>query len=419
MCRLDDCGSCESCVWNETSAATRRACLLRVCEAIAPRRKAQRLANFSYVPFRFYFSSARPTFQQCDSDRCFCQRRSDLGGIVLGIVLPAKAPRLCCLRQAMSSVGYSEDQVHSYVPKMWESITGIEMKIDIRDHELVGKGYYQAWTDCQGRTRSVRGRITRCQKSLDTEYLTFHVIREAPPVSVVADCGAGRQIPAMFTVTQKVAWGGYIAFREEVTKERPLRNPPLHYKWITANTRRVFKKDGVVDSIHLTVGAYRLELRARPSLIPNAGFGLFLTCQTPSRTQKSSWVLPVGHLIDLGVYAPHLDKDLKSPAVWNVKNLLFSSASECWGFDASESSAGHMFDISDDVTGNVHPVAAQSLIVYANETDSRVEMPSLYVLYDPSGAVHYLLGYPNDNAGQLELPLNEEIELTVRVQSWL
>ena len=49
-----------------------------------------------------------------------------------------------------------------------------------------------------------------------------------------------------------------------------------------------------------------------------------------------------------------------------------------------------MFDISDDVTGNVHPVAAQSLIVYANETDSRVEMPSLYVLYDPSGAVHYL-----------------------------
>ena len=151
------------------------------------------------------------------------------------------------------------------------------------------------------------------------------------------------------------------------------------------------------------------------------GRGLFLTCSWAPHSKQNSFVLPAGHLIDLGVYAPHQKEDFKSEALWAAKNLLFHSTSECWGFDPApnERLLRGMFDISDNVTGDVHPVAARSLFVYANETDGKEEEPSIYVQYDPSGAVHYLLGHSNEDSGAFKLPLGQEVELKVGTHSCL
>lgn len=72
-----------------------------------------------------------------------------------------------------------------------------------------------------------------------------------------------------------------------------------------------------------------------------------------------------------------------------------------------------MFDISDDIAGDVHEVAQQSLIVFANETESNEEVPTLVMQHDPTGAIHYMLGHKNSEDGPFQLAAGEEIELKV------
>ena len=171
----------------------------------------------------------------------------------------------------MKSVGYSKYQIKSYIPRIWREFTGYDLKHDVPDHQLVDKGVYYAWIGCHGRMRNAFGRIVSCQKNLHTEVLSFQVEFAPPKVPEMSDCGAGRHIPATHSVDEDTAWGGYLAFREKVAPEEPLpAEVPFHYKWITPDTRDVVEQNGVVQSIHLTVGGYCLELKAHPSRIPDS-----------------------------------------------------------------------------------------------------------------------------------------------------
>jgi len=66
------------------------------------------------------------------------------------------------------------------------------------------------------------------------------------------------------------------------------------------------------------VADFALELKEKRSAMPGAGRGLFLTFRAPDHTKVESFVLPAGHCVDLGVYAPQLEGDLKPAVIWEM-----------------------------------------------------------------------------------------------------
>jgi hypothetical protein len=89
---------------------------------------------------------------------------------------------------------------------------------------------------------------------------------------------------------------------------------------------------------------------------------------------------------------------------------------ESWSFGMGHNRLGHddgMIDITDDNTGELHDKAQKSLLPYVNETDGK-ETATIHAIYDPEGAVHYLIGHRDDNDPDFTLvPGMEPIEVKV------
>lgn len=412
MCKLPDCGSCASCMLNKISSGTkRRECVLRGCENIDASRRSQPLTDDNPA-IEFYFSTKKPK-DSCPRSLCFCKRRAQLGGVSLRIITPTG--RSGCLYEALRKLGWTTDTLKQRIPQIWADIVKSEMTESVA-HFLVGKGYYLEWTTCKGLKRSAVGKFSRCLKQMSDESMSFDVEISRSPIEAFCDCGGGRRIVDSHSVCLEEAWGAHIAYKEKFGPPTDSNHEvPFHYKWVNPEWREEVVNEDSSTSIFLIVNGFALEMTSKQSLVPNAGRGLFLTCHALPGRSQNSFVLPVGHLIDLGVYAPHTVTDLKSPALWTVKNLLFAGASECWGFDPPESERrnGFIFEVSDDLIGDVHEVAQRSMVVFANETCGKDEIPSIATGYDPAGAVHYLLGHKELQHGPVEFSLDVEIELKV------
>jgi len=151
---------------------------------------------------------------------------------------------------------------------------------------------------------------------------------------------------------------------------------------------------------------FHFKLEARPSTIPHAGLGLFLSCEpfkfkaSPSPTHFS---LKAVELVDLGVYAPFRIQDFRTPFSLFVKNYVYGGECEVWNLDTERAIAlvglTSCFDITADETGNPHPVAKATSIVYANESSGKSS--SLFACFDPEGAIHNYLGHTHEADGPL------------------
>jgi hypothetical protein len=105
-------------------------------------------------------------------------------------------------------------------------------------------------------------------------------------------------------------------------------------------------------------------------------------------------------------------------SVFLLKNFIHNWEPEGWCFDQAtrhEVKGSHVFDVTDNWTGDLHSLASQNVMVYVNETDGKTNsVPTVYAAHDPAGAVHYLMGHGEKKHGPFRIPLNgEEIELKI------
>jgi hypothetical protein len=149
-------------------------------------------------------------------------------------------------------------------------------------------------------------------------------------------------------------------------------------------------------SIVMITRGFRLEFIAKTSSIPNAGLGLWVRCTVASKLVTNGapcLELDPGEGVDLGCYAPMDNRDRKSEHVNLVKTFVHNWECESWLFEmGSHCNHGDIFDITDDLTGDLHEVSRKNILVYANETDGK-ETATLYSEHDPEGSVHYYVGH--------------------------
>jgi hypothetical protein len=119
-------------------------------------------------------------------------------------------------------------------------------------------------------------------------------------------------------------------------------------------------------------------------------------------------MLEKGDFVDLGVYAPLVQQDIKTNSILLLKSLIHPNC-EGWSFDSLLPTVGgnhgemQVYDITCDNSGELHERSRQNILVYANETDG-VNHPTIRAFHDPEGAVHY--GFGSD-ASRVRIPANE------------
>jgi hypothetical protein len=145
---------------------------------------------------------------------------------------------------------------------------------------------------------------------------------------------------------------------------------PFYWSWITADLsyeELVHSNDGEpLPRLTLMLRGFCLELNVKPSRIPNAGYGVFLSCMKLMKTlpmmRVDAFVLKAGELVDLGIYAPFRIQDKKPEAVTFVKNFVHSYKIEKWAFNATD--IRYQLDIT--ATGNLHAGAKLHIPAYVN-----------------------------------------------------
>ena len=72
-----------------------------------------------------------------------------------------------------------------------------------------------------------------------------------------------------------------------------------------------------------------------------------------------------------------------------------------------------LFDVTQDDRPALTKSAAENLLVFANESDGKTEVPSLVCRYDAEGSIHYLMGHDDEDRGPLVIPMDKDFELKV------
>lgn len=283
---------------------------------------------------------------------------------------------------------------------------GVRTSIEHK-HELERKMYHHKWYDPKGNIKQVFGTIIQSFKcSVKGEFI-FDV--ELSPVSLQS---LKPETSRTISITEQEAWAGYVSFEKECTQKVRSTNS-LYRKYIVP-----IRVDCDTAITRFQAKGYELELKVDKSEICGAGKGLFVRCrEVICRSRKSTCMeLEAGELIDLGVYTPILESDLKRSCVSAVKAFIHDGKNRGWEFNYDGNKgcrdANLVLDVTDDVTGEIHPAASDCKIVFANETNG-IDSPSLYCESDPEGSVHYYLGHEDPRGEPLKLPVDKWIELKV------
>jgi hypothetical protein len=166
------------------------------------------------------------------------------------------------------------------------------------------------------------------------------------------------------------------------------------------------------------VRSFRLEFTAKPSKIPNAGLGVFVTASAPAcmTNPPECFKLEAGEMVDLGLYAPLRAEDQKKDCTNLIKNVIHKWKPETYSFHPPERTDGSqcdVFDITDDWTGELHQLARENILAYINETNGK-SIPTILAEHDPAGCVHYLMGHHEKAYKSFKIPLDgPEIELFI------
>jgi hypothetical protein len=288
---------------------------------------------------------------------------------------------------------------------------GLQLRRLLDSHDLLGKGFKREWVNVHGHRREVYGTITKCWQGLVDANAKFFTVEYYDPLVQLH-----KHIPAADdNVSEASAWGGYVAFEQERSPSKVITlEPPFHWNWIVPATPIVVKGTPY-PSLVVIIRGFELEFFVKKSSIPNAGLGLWVVCSkvSPFLAHATEFVLPPGHLVDLSVYGPLRNEDLKSETIFLLKAFIHLGSIKSWSFERASHESGYI-DVTNDRSGGLHELASNNIISYANETEKKGKQnPSICALYDPAGAIHYLLGHNYAEYGQLTIPVGKLTELKV------
>lgn len=332
----------------------------------------------------------------------------------------------------------SKQRAKSVTKNFYEKALGITLRISRNDHFLVNKPFCRRWMGSGGIIKEVYGLITSCGEDYFDRGERYFTVRY--------DCNEDEstgssvcQIPKLDEhVSETMAWRGCILYDELVNQSNgfptilpPDIPPPFLYQWLVPTKAKACmigpSPNNLFPQIKLQLRGYELVLTTKKSGIPNAGMGLWLKCNALSSyltgkhcgKRRSYFELQPGELLDLGPYAPLCEEDQKDGTIFMIKNYIHNWECESWSFEVAtqERKGKHnvgykVLDVTDDSTGEIRKLSRENALSYINETDG-VEKPSVLRLYDPEGAVHYLLGYPEKQDGPLRFSLEQETELKI------
>jgi hypothetical protein len=72
-----------------------------------------------------------------------------------------------------------------------------------------------------------------------------------------------------------------------------------------------------------------------------------------------------------------------------------------------------MYDVTDDVTGELHCIARRHIPVYVNEICSTSDTPTVHARHDCEGALHYLLGHAGKDDAPFRLIADGDTEIEI------
>ena len=287
--------------------------------------------------------------------------------------------------------------------------TSLEIQ-QVFEHGLIGKIIMQKWLDFSLRPVVLYGVVRGCWKDPTDNSFFFDVEHKKESVTVMTEIAPGWKFKDRQELSENVAWGCRQFFEERrdgivsaITAAQP------KFLWIVPDCVRDVAS--FPPRRRLVVKNFSIELQARQSEIPGAGFGVFMKVTSEGLRSAKRFVLECNEMIDLGVYGPTRLEDLRDHSVQLVKSFVFDGKPEEWAFDSEIGNHAHVYDITDDVTGDLHHLAKQNVLVYVNETDGK-ETPTIHAQRDPFSHIHYLLG-SSPGRGQFSVECGKWIELKI------
>jgi hypothetical protein len=284
-------------------------------------------------------------------------------------------------------------------------------------HPLEGEGFYRQWINIHGKAKQLYGSITKVENDNVEDELKFTVTydKNSRKMANASDSGCGGNlVPSCETIDQRIALGGCLSFLIKTgSNERSLIDQaPFHTRWIAPDdyhrelVHQRSGRDGTdVDSFPQVVihhGLFELRFNVKTSTIQNAGCGVFLSCRPllGKPDLAAYFELKPGELLDFGIYAPYRTQDKKSDYLHLILNFIHNFKTEEYSFDTPE--GDQSFDITDEVTGELHMEARKHVPPFVNEiTGSNI--PEVHAMHDCQGNLHYLLGHDEQRHGPFRI----------------
>ncbi|KAL3919917.1 MAG: hypothetical protein SGILL_003514 [Bacillariaceae sp.] len=259
-------------------------------------------------------------------------------------------------------------------------------------HPLHGRRFRKRWVDVDGKYQVIYGKIVQVLASKDGKHFTVEFDEESRALANDNRAAHRGLVPNQHRICEHFAFGGCL----DADKESLPTDITYHYcTWLVPEIRHETMEkydngDNFLPKVVVHFRGFQLVITPKESTIPNAGYGVFISCKNLLGTGEDFRLGP-GELLDLGVYAPFRSDDVKLKHVFDLKNFLFSNICGEWTFDTVHGEK-QLFDITDDATGELHDLAKRHIPAYVNETDG-ITPPSITAQHDPAGSVHYLLGH--------------------------
>jgi hypothetical protein len=238
------------------------------------------------------------------------------------------------------------DDIMEKAPYLYDQV-GTRLLAQENDNIMLGKGFSREWTNVDGQNRHVSGVITKVESGLDGLHFTVTYdesrnLVNAPPSNNCSSSSSGcLYVPITHTFSEPDVLGGYLLDSQiigvdssELMKQFPVK--PFYISWLVPSVRReVLCHDrnphhGALPVLTMVIRGFQLVFTVKTSSIPNAGFGVFLTCK--ALRGKPFFELAPGELLDMGVYAPYRSEDRRKEHIWLLKNFVHNLKCEEFGF---------------------------------------------------------------------------------------
>lgn len=285
------------------------------------------------------------------------------------------------------------------------------------DHPLLNEPYSIEWINAHGERLSLHGKVSFIENNILEGGLHFTITYSVASRDFVNSYYKGYgaiAIPPAEKLNELSAWGGCLMYQSKHRqKKKPLNlSNRIRFprKWLVPDLYRNIsiqcqdKSNKSLPCVIIHYACFELRFLVKTSTIPNAGYGVFLSCQPldDEDSQRYFELLP-GELLDFGVYAPLRAEDRKNEHRFLIKSFIHKFKCESYVFDTRDHDDA--YDITDDLTGTMHSEARKHIPPYVNETNEwRHRIPEVQAMYDPQGSLHYLLGYLETESKSFKVP---------------